>query len=1015
MLSREREQKILTTIHDITGVTPPAASLAPEQAEADPRTNTVTRILIFSTTYDYFLLTEESRLPSLFADTLPYRLTHDPPPRLTHVETPDDCLDYLKKRRCDLLIIFNPSKDLDVPTLATTIKKNSDAAIMVLSNNTSDLQAIEHHDTTHAIDSYFTWNGDGKIILTMVQYLEDKTNSTHLTPTQDYDLLLLIEDSIHAYSAYLNDIYNDLRRHTDAILPPEATIEEKLECWRQRPFILHTTTITQAQTLLTLHDTHLIGVITDNNLPDTTPTNNGAHLAIKLRTQHPTLPILLQSSEPIKTKLPNDPQFFALSKNDPHLTTTLHTFLNTSLGPTSLILSDAQGKHIEPITTMREFEDAIVTLPATTLKTNATTHLFSRWLRARGERILADKLEPIETANLDDDALKQRLVDTIEEHRYQSNQIQVTQFLRENQGPSKQISRIGEGALGGKARGLAFLSKLLSTYLTDEMTPGIHITLPRSIVLSTDIFDAYITQNHILDPTLFDLPDERITAKFMDASLPPTVLGDLRAFIRNTRKPLIIRSSGMLEDSLMQPFAGIYASILLPNESWETDFRFQDVCNAVKYVYSSTYSQRARTYIRNTPKNIRDEKMAVLIQEVVGERHGPYFYPTISGVAKSYNYYPTGTCQHEDGIVYLAVGLGKAIVDGGSSFCFCPQHPRNPLYGTPKDFIKYSQTHFYALNLQSIYRIVEKNEDTTLKSLDIKIARDEGLLTLIASTYLPRDDTLYPGLSDDGVMVLDFGPMLSYDTLPLARALTLLMRISELALGYPVEIEFAVNIPTTDTQPAELVILQVRNMRPKGKHADISLHTYNPDTDLCFSDNALGNGIIDNLTDIVYITPESFDLANTQRTVEQLRAINTTLMDQNRPYILIGPGRWGSSDPWLGIPVQWSDIAGAKVILETPVKARIIEPSQGSHFFHDMMAGQVGYLMTKSGPANIHYDWLETLPVLTTTQDTKHVRSPEPLIVLIDGKTGKAALRKQTTLKNPQENPTPQPTEEETT
>ena len=1012
MLSREREQNILSVIHDITGVTPPASSLEPELHEADPRTTAVTRILLLSTTYDYFLLTEESRLATLLAEMPPYRFRHDPPPKLAHVETADDCLEYLKKRHCDLLIIFNPPKDLDVLGLTQTIQGISEAAIMVLGNNVRDLAALADQDHDQTIDSYFTWNGDGKIILTMVQYLEDKINGALLSATHEYDVLLLVEDSIHAYSTYLNEIYDELHRHLDAILPPEASDEERLEHWRKRPFILHTTTLRGARHLLALHTGHLLGVITDNHLPDAdTAHDDGAHLAVQLRAQYPDLPILLQSSEPIKSTAPPDTHLTILSKNDPHLTTSLRAFLKDSLGPTLLVCIDDHGKTYEPIRTMHEFEDALVTYPASTLKTSASKQLFSRWLRARGDRVLADKLETIEKTDLDDEQLKQRLVDAIEEFRYASSQIQITKFLREAQGPSKQISRIGDGALGGKARGLAFLSRLLSTYLTDEMTPGIHITLPRSIVLSTDVFDTFIAQNHLLDPELFTLPDERITAKFMDASLPPTVLGDLRAFIRNTRKPLIIRSSGMLEDSLMQPFAGIYASILLPNESWETDFRFQDVCNAVKYVFSSTYSQRARTYIRNTPKNIRDEKMAVLIQEVVGERHGDYFYPAISGVAKSYNYYPTGSCAHEDGIVYLAVGLGKAIVDGGSSFCFCPEHPRAPLFGTPKDFIRYSQTHFYALNLHSIYRIVEKNEDTSLKSLDITIARKEGLLSLIASTYLPRDDTLYPGLSDEGVMVLDFGPMLSYDTLPLAKALKLLMRISELALGYPVEIEFAVNLPTTSTAPAELVILQVRNMRPKGKHAEVSLHAFDPAVDLCFCDNALGNGVIDDLTDIVYITPESFDLANSRRAVDQLRAVNSTLMDQGRPYILIGPGRWGSADPWLGIPVQWSDIAGAKVILETPVKARIIEPSQGSHFFHDMMAGQVGYLMTKEGPSNIRWGWLESLPVLATSQDVKHVRCPEPLTVLIDGKTGKAAIRKQTTLKNPQDHDDPQDTE----
>jgi hypothetical protein len=503
-----------------------------------------------------------------------------------------------------------------------------------------------------------------------------------------------------------------------------------------------------------------------------------------------------------------------------------------------------------------------------------------------------------------------------------------------------------------------------------------------------------MTQNKLHDPLLYELPDERIAYKFMSASLPATVLGDLRAFIGKTRQPLVVRSSGVLEDSLMQPFAGIYDSILLPNESWETDFRFQEVCNAIKYVYASTYFEKARTYIKSTPKNLGDEKMAVLIQEVVGKKHGQYFYPTISGVAKSYNYYPSGGCKPEDGIVYLALGLGKAIVDGGCTFCFCPEQPTIPMFGTPKDFIRHSQRNFYALNLKSVYRIVNKNEETALSKLDKDVAKDHGVLEKIASTYFVRDDTLSPGVYDEGSIVINFAPIIEYDSIPLAQALKLLLRISEIALGYPVEIEFAANVGAAESDKAELVILQIRSMLPPGKTHEIIIGEYNQKNDLCYSENALGNGIIEHIQDIVYVK-SSFEMANSARAVTQIRKLNTKLMGEGKPYMLVGPGRWGSADSWLGIPIIWSDIAGAKVIIETPFKERAIDPSQGSHFFHDLISSQVGYLITKEDKGNIDVQWLDSLPSIEDMTDVRHVRVRFELEVKIDGKLGKAVIQKR--------------------
>ena len=660
-----------------------------------------------------------------------------------------------------------------------------------------------------------------------------------------------------------------------------------------------------------------------------------------------------------------------------------------------IIIKDGKGNELAKVQNLKDFEDVLLSVDKNIILNYAKRNEFSKWLKNLGEVELADKCNSIEQEVDDGEKLQKKMMDILEEYRYSINLASVASFQRTDDGAHIQLSCIGKGSFGGKARGVAFLAKILSKYVTDDMFPGLRITIPRSIVLSTDVFDSFIQQNDLLKLDFSRLSDERIASKFVDASLPATIIGDLRSFIKNTTKPLIVRSSSLLEDSLLQPFAGIYASMLLPNESWETDLKFQEICNAIKYVYASTYFEKARTYIKSTPKNINDEKMAVLLQEVVGNKHGDYFYPTISGVAKSYNYYPSGPCKPEDGIAYLALGLGKAIVDGGSSYCFCPKRPKAPLFGTPKDFMKYSQTSYYALKLTSDYTTVNKSEETSLEKLDVDIAKKHGVLNKVASTYFYTDDRLYPGLYDEGALVIDFGPIVIDNAIPLAKALKLLLRVGELALGYPVEIEFAVNFSMNKSEPAELIILQIRSMIPPDKYQEVNIENIDIDKVLCYSENALGNGIISSIKDIVYIKSESFHMSNSNRAVSQIRKMNTKLMDADKPYMLIGPGRWGSADPWLGIPIIWSDIAGVKAIIETPYEERPIDPSQGSHFFHDMISSQVGYLITKKDKGNIDWKWLDSLTVIEETEDAKHVKTSSELEVRIDGKHGKAIIKEK--------------------
>ena len=990
MLNQEKEKKIISAVEEITGIKIKTEKKKSHEFIKKFRQFQIKKILLISSTFDYFLLEEEGRLKNLFSKSYSYN-KDEAPPDISHVETGEDAIKHIQKEEYDLIIIFNKPQDTNIENLAKKLGNNTNSPIVVISNNLKELLNITNKKTN--ISKFFTWNGDGKIILSIVQSFEDVKNLETTSFDKTKRIILLIEDSIQHYSTYLTLINDEINKYLKETINKKLSCEQKTLRYKSRPFIYHTTSFSDGEKFFNKNKDSIVCIISDNYLQkDNNKIPEGVNLAEKILNKKPELPILIQSSEPLNITNKCKKDFLYISKKSPRLIKELKFFLKKSLGPNNIILKDKENKDVFCINNLEDLEKALMDVKPEILLKYAQKATFSNWLKIIGEIDLADKFKEAEMTFDDKKVLKNRLFDIIEDNKYSVDKAAISSFSRNIDDPFVKINRIGDGALGGKARGIAFIAKLISNYIREDMFPELNITVPRSIVLSTDVFDAFLEHNNLSDLDFCQDSDDRIATNFMDSELPATILGDLRSFIRDTRKPLIVRSSGLLEDSLMQPFAGIYASVLLPNESWETDLRFQEACNAIKYVYASTFFQKARTYIKSTPKNIGDEKMGVLIQEVTGQHHDNYFYPTISGVAKSYNYYPSGPCKQEDGIVYLALGLGKAIVDGGSTYAFCPEKPKAPLSGTPKDFIRYAQNSFYALNLRSIYRFVDFSEETSVDKLDVDIAKKHGILEKIASTYVQQDDRLYPGLYDEGYLVVDFAPIINYEEIPLAKSIKLLLKICEIALGYPVEIEFAVNISKDASQKSELIILQVRNMVPPHKKLDLNIDELFKNDTLLYSENSLGHGIYENIFDIVYVNQDSFDMSKSNEIVNHIRKINTKLMGEKRPYVLIGPGRWGSSDPWLGIPVIWSDIAGAKIIVETPYHERHIDPSQGSHFFHDMIASEVGYIIIKK-QEDIDWKKIKSQKVIDENEYIKHIQTKKPIQAIIDGKKGKAVVR----------------------
>lgn len=569
-------------------------------------------------------------------------------------------------------------------------------------------------------------------------------------------------------------------------------------------------------------------------------------------------------------------------------------------------------------------------------------------------------------------------------------------FERKFFNASTDFTTIGSGSLGGKANGLVRISKILEQNLIPKKFPGIHVSIPRMTVITTDLFDDFIHMNNLQDIDLQNLPDDRIAHTFQNTSLPPRIVGDLYALISQVKSPLAIRSSSLLEDALYEPFAGIYETKMTPNNQFDTETRFAKLVEAIKFVYSSVYFQKVRDYFKATNHCLEEEKMAVIIQEVVGQRYGDRYFPDIAGVARSYNFYPVGHARPEDGIVSLALGLGKSIVDEGIAWSYSPAYPRaNPPYNSINDLMKQTQRHFWCINMAKIPVYDPIRETEYLLKLDLTEAERDNNLKFIASTYDPESDRIYPGLAGKGPRILNFSPILQMGQIPLNELIQELLRIAEEAIKKPVEIEFAVTLDSKKGLPARFGFLQIRPMVVSHEKVEIHPDEMEGEDVLVASENVLGNGINKNIQNIIFVKPQKFEARFTREIAQQIETLNGIAASANQHYLLIGFGRWGSSDPWLGIPATWGQISHAGVIVESTLQEMNVDLSQGSHFFHNLSSFQISYFSVKyTGKYKIDWDWLNAQKVVEETDFVKLVKLSRPLTVKVDGRTGKGVIKK---------------------
>ncbi len=960
----------------------------------------VDKILMACSLYDYHSIVEDGQLQeAIFNEFADMNLHYVP--HITRVHSGKSALFELRSGDFGYIIVSLRLGDMELNEFCRTVKSMYPGIpLVLLASQSLELQKMIDSGKLNDIDKLFIWSGEQKIFLAMIKLFEDKINAESDCLVHGVKTILLVEDSPVYYSSYLPLIYSEVIKQTARLIEESKNSSEKLLRQKARPKILLAVSYEEAWNYFNKYMDSMLGLLTDMSFKRNgkTDSNAGVELITDIRKLMPELPILLQTSDVAQKKIAKELNVSYIDKNSRSLLIELRDFMHLQLGFGDFIFRMPDGSEIHSAKNLKEFRDCLKFVHEDSLLYHAMHDHFSHWLTARTQFELANKLKPVKISNFKHSSeLRHHLINLINEQLIDDQHGTVQVFSREDYSAENIFQVIGEGSLGGKARGLAFIDKVLKNYIEPSYFPGIKISIPRTVVLATEVFSQFMEINNLYEKVLQNTDDDYVIREFMHASLPPTTLGDLREIIYKAKFPLAVRSSSLLEDAIYQPFAGVYSTIMLPNSSLDMETRYHNLIQAVKYVFASVFFQNAKNYIEATGNRIEEEKMAVIIQETIGTKFENYFYPHISGVARSYNYYPFGNSEPKDGIINLALGLGKTIVDGDVSLQYSPAYPAVlPQYASSKSLLQMTQHEFWAINLGSDIIRKVPNENQFLARLGLNDAEKQGSINYIASTYSPDNDSFYEGINRLGPRVIDFAPILKSQLIPLNDILKLLLKISEASINTPVEIEFAVKLNENQNYNAEFGFLQVRPMVMPEYDVKIDLKNLPDDKILLTSGITMGNGSYQ-LDTILFVKPANFLQSKTRQISEEIRRINMKILKEGKNYLLIGPGRWGSADEWLGIPVVFSSISAARVIVEMPMPEAVIEPSQGSHFFHNITSFKIIYMASRpNDDFKIDWDWLNSLPVEDETNYLKLVKSVKPVQAIADGHTRLGVILKDT-------------------
>ena len=976
---------------------PPSGEVGPFPGFQDLMPFRVQDILLAASHYDAFTLHEEGRLDELIlGEFLELSLHHTP--GLTHVASGAEALARAEAEpRFNLILTTLQLGDMNAAQLAREVKRRGlDVSVVVLAHDNNERKDfLARHDPSD-IERIFMWQGNARILVAIVKYLEDKRNVAHDTEAIGVPVILLVEDNVRYVSSFLPTIYTELIEQSGRLAGEGVNLSHSLVRMRARPKILLASTFEEAWELFTRYRPYMLGLISDVEFPREGRITRGAgfDLARLAREAVPDLPILLQSSRVEFAPGAREVGAAFLRKYSVTLLADLRRFMTEHFGFGDFVFRMPDGREVGRATDLRHLEERLRTVPAASIGYHGERNHFSHWLTARTEFALARRLRPRRVADYPTlEHLRQDLIESIAEYRRAQSERLVADFRHDTFDPATAFfARIGGGSLGGKARGLAFARSLLAREEAGRHFPGVRIAVPSAIVLATDCFDRFLTDHGLLDFALSGTDDEDILRRFLAAPLPDDVAADLERFLDAVRWPLAVRSSSLLEDSQYQPFAGVYETFMLANDHPDPARRLEQLAAAVKRVYASTFSRRTKAYLRATPYRLEEEKMAVLIQKVVGERYGPRYYPDLSGVARTHNFYPTPPLRSEDGLAAVALGMGRTVVGGGRCLLFSPRHPRHLVHAsTVEDLLSHSQREFWALDLA---RKGGTGETMREARFGLEVAEEDGTLDAVGSTYSPETHAVHDGLARKGPRLVTFAPVLKGRVFPLAEILSQLLDLARRGMNRPAEIEFAVRLSRT-AEPHEFAFLQIRPLVFAEPLEGMDLDQVQPERLLCRSPMVLGHGRVA-LHDIVAVDFEGYERSQSRSVAQEIARYNAELMAQERPYLLIGVGRWGSADPWLGIPVTWEQIAGARVIVESGFRDFRVEPSQGTHFFQNLTSFQVGYFTVnaEAGEGFVRWDWLAAQRAVSERGLVRHLRFDQPVVVRMDGREHRGVIAK---------------------
>jgi CheY-like chemotaxis protein len=958
----------------------------------------VKEILLVANLYDAYSIEGEGRFSDHMLGEY-YQMSLTSIPRVTGVSGEEEAFNRLKARHYDM-IIFMIGVDKENPMVLCKKIKDRYPYIptFLLLNNPTDISFVKKQKSLGIpFDNYFVWTGESKVFFAMVKLLEDRANVENDTKKGLTRVILIVEDSAEYYSSYLPMLYTLVMEQTKILIEDVSTDElYKVLKLRARPKILLASDYEDALTIYNKYKDSLLCVISDMRFPrdGVLCEMAGFDLIKHIKKDLPNLPSVLQSSDPENSKFAYTLKSNFINKNSESLLQDLKSFINYYLGFGHFVYRDTNGRQIAVAKSMKEFEAYLQTIPEDSLVYHSMKNHFSLWLMARGEVKIAKMINPIGVSDFDSlKDLREFLLDIIRKRRREMNKGKVVNFDESSVIDETNVVSLSSGSLGGKGRGLAFINTLIYSFELGRLLPGINIKTPITAIIGTDEFDLFMERNHLWDKVKVEKDFDSLQKLFFEGNLSYTLEKELKVFIRLINKPLAVRSSSLFEDSMSQPFSGIFGTYLLPNNNPDPDVRLKQLSEAIKLVFSTIYSKNARIYFDAINYKVEQEKMAVVIQEVVGNRFEDAFYPHISGTAQSFNFYPVSHMTPQDGFAVIAVGLGQYVVDGDRAFRFSPAYPALDIISNT-DLYKNSQINFYAVDMAKKELNLLEGENAGLVTLDISEAEKHGTLKHSASVLSFDNDTIIPGLEAKGPRVINFADILKYDYVPLAPTLKVVLDVVTEAFGTPVEIEFAVDLTKDADGNASFYLLQVKPLVGSGAGYSIDPESIYTENLLLHTKKSMGNGVINNIYDLIYVEPDKFNNMLTNDMASEIERMNEKMLKEDSRYVLIGPGRWGTKDRFLGIPVVWPQISNAKVIVEVSLPDFHLDASLGSHFFHNVTSMNVGYFsideQSKSG--SILWDKLEKHKVIEKGKFFRHIRFEKPLLIRMDGRKGIAVI-----------------------